>query len=382
MTLKEYNQYLDEIMPFKEVDVENKKRNIRSTMLYTFLRLQQMFKYEGLPASIPARYLEFYLMTTGHCAIISHEGELYALRGGFGGEPDAYYEPLDYVIANPYLKLSKVYKRGVDCVVMGNDSAYYGLFPLVSKYTTLMAENELSMNISVINARIMSIITANTDNEKSSAEEYLNKVKDGKLGAIMQDAFFDGIKTQPYANASQANALTNLIEYEQYLKASLFNELGLNANYNMKRESINSNESQLNDDMLTPLIDNMLATRKRCLEEVNEMFGTDISVEFDSAWRENEITTQIEMEGLQNESGTAPGGDDDIVGAADDMDNGDLPTAEEETDQDAEKEDMEEDRGEDTPEEDVTDPEEILNEIQEDIEEIKEGLDDDKKENE
>ena len=75
-----------------------------------------------------------------------------------------------------------------------------------------------------------------------------------------------------------AQSLTNLIEYHQYLKAGLFNELGLNSNYNMKRESINSNESQLNDDMLHPLIDDMLARRREALEEVNAMFGLNVSV--------------------------------------------------------------------------------------------------------
>lgn len=362
MSLKEYNQFISSILEDRGVDVGDKNRNIRSGILYTFLRLQQMFHYDNLPDTIPHRYLEFYLMLNGHCAAVEHEGKLYTLRGGFGGEPDAYYEPTKYIIANPYLKLNKIYTRGVDCVVIGNDSMYYGLLALVSKYIGLMAENEISMNLSVINSRIMSIIVANTDNEMLSAEEYLQKIRAGKMGAVMRDPVFEGIKTQPYATAAQANALTNMIEYEQYLKASLFNELGLNANYNMKRESINSNESQLNDDMLTPLIDDMLSARKRGIDEINAMFGTNITVDFDSAWKENEITTMMELNGL--EEGEQLAGEEMEAG----KDALEMSEDEKEMPEDTNQDD------EETPDETPDEIKEDIEEIKEDIEEIKEDL--------
>jgi hypothetical protein len=63
----------------------------------------------------------------------------------------------------------------------------------------------------------------------------------------------------------------------------------------MKRESINSNEAQLNDDMLTPLIDDMLFVRQRQVGKINDMFGTNISVRLGSAWARNEIEWQHDM---------------------------------------------------------------------------------------
>ena len=57
----------------------------------------------------------------------------------------------------------------------------------------------------------------------------------------------------------------------------------------MKRESLNSNETQLNDDMLHPFIDNMLKCRREALAKINEKYGTNITVEFNSAWKTNEV---------------------------------------------------------------------------------------------
>lgn len=379
MSLKEYKYFIDRILPDGEILVKNKERNKKSMIIYTFLRLQQMFEYKNLPESIPKRYLEFYLMSSGHCAIVQHNGQLYACFGGFGGEPDAYYEPIDYIVANPYLKLFKTYKRGEDCVVMFNDSLHYGLFPLVSKYAALMAENELSMNIADINSRIMSIVTAQTDNEYQSALKYFEDIEYGKVGTILSEPFFDGIRVQPYATTGRSNDLISLIEYEQYLKASLFNELGLNANYNMKRESINSNESQLNDDMLTPLIDDLLESRRRGIKEVNEMFGTDISVDFSSAWKENEVTTMLEIqaEGEKNDGNGEPaelqeigetGGDEVVTDPkGEDLEGGTSEDPKEDTNKDLEGEESE-DPGE---KEEIK---EELEEIKEDLEEIKEEL--------
>jgi hypothetical protein len=56
----------------------------------------------------------------------------------------------------------------------------------------------------------------------------------------------------------------------------------------MKRESINSGESQLNNDALLPLVDNMLKCRQEGFDRVNEKYGTNIKVELNSSWQYNE----------------------------------------------------------------------------------------------
>lgn len=296
MSMREFNRYIDEILPgLRNVNVFDKQKNISLIVVQTMIRLQSLFKYDNLPSTLPAKYLEMYMQMNGNCCIADVDGSLYALVGNFSDVPDAYYLPIKYTVANPYLKLTKTYTRGEDCVIMMNDPFMLGLLPIVKKYAAQLAENELSMSISVINARIMSLITATTDQDLQAANKFIEDIVNGKLSAIGSDAFFEGIKAQPYANSAQSNAITDLIEMEQYLKAGMFNDLGLNANYNMKRESLNSNESQLNDDMLSPFIDIMLKSRLEGVKQINDMFGTDIKVDFASAWKENKVEHDIEL---------------------------------------------------------------------------------------
>ena len=107
-------------------------------------------------------------------------------------------------------------------------------------------------------------------------------IEDGKQGVIMSKAFMDGITAQPYGGAARGS--TELIEIEQYWNGQWLNMVGLNANYNMKREAVMSGEAELNDDALLPLVDEMLYWREQGLKDVEEMFGLVASVSLSSAW--------------------------------------------------------------------------------------------------
>ena len=68
----------------------------------------------------------------------------------------------------------------------------------------------------------------------------------------------------------------------------------------MKRESLNSTESQLNDDALMPFIDDMIANREEGLDQFNKMFGTNIKVKKSSAWMDNQIENDLTHEGADD----------------------------------------------------------------------------------
>ena len=278
----------------------DKDKICASYMGYYLNRLLSMFKYEGLPDSIPQKWLETYLLVNGNCAIVKHQGELYAVHGNLSDYCDGYYIPTKYIVANPWLKLDKTFTRDEDCIVIFNDSLNVGVMPLLKRYCYLMTENLISMKVETINSRMSAVISTPDDKTKASAELYIKRIEEGKLSVLAENRLLDGVKVQP-VRAGSASNITNLIEMQQYLKASLYNELGLNANYNMKREAINSNESQLNDDMLTPLIDDMLRERQEAIEKVNAMFGTSITVEFNSAWEDNEDEHEAAIEELEAE---------------------------------------------------------------------------------
>jgi hypothetical protein len=95
------------------------------------------------------------------------------------------------------------------------------------------------------------------------------------------------------------------------LTGTFYNEIGLNANFNMKRESIGEGESSLNEDSLLPLADEMLRCRKEDMDKINKMFNTNITVEFDSAWLNNRKEIELSLKQLEVEASQLAEGNDD-----------------------------------------------------------------------
>lgn len=273
----------------------NKALLLSSYIKYFLARLQSMFVYEGLPDSIPQKWLENYLLTKGTVTWLRNgpDGDLVVTFGGLGGKPDEYYIPTEVVIANPFLKegVNGTYIRDKEVVVMYNDTYAQGLIPMLRKWCSMLVEAEIGLNMNAIMSRGSLIMTAVDDKTRESAELWLKRLREGQLGIIGESPFLVGNQDSSLSVnniGNTATTLTDLIEYTQYIKSCLYNELGLQSNYNMKREAINSNESQLNEDQLHPLIDDMLRERQIGLEKVNAMFGTNITVRFNSAWEINE----------------------------------------------------------------------------------------------
>lgn len=280
--------------------LRDKNRLIDQYIRYMLVRTQQMFEYKGLPDSIPQRELELRLQTLRFIVFKRVDGELYVFYGGLGGVPNEYYQPTDVYIANPYLRYNDTLEIDKDCVLLWNDSLHIGLMPMFEKYASLLAETDISLRYACVNARMLSLIQADNDTAKESAETLLEDIDNGKkLGVIASNGLFEGIKTHDYANSS-STPIKDLVEMQQYVRASWFNDLGINSNYNMKREAINEEEASMNEDALLPLIDDMLLQRKMAVEKVNEMYGTNISVELSSSWkkiRKEIIKSQETMDG-------------------------------------------------------------------------------------
>lgn len=290
---------------------QDKQRNVQTYVKYMVNRSLAMFQYHDLPDTIPQEELEKMLQCGGLAVWYKHNNVLYVFNANLGGEGDVYNRPTKAIISNPYLKLNKECIIDEDCVLMLNDSLAVGLIPMYQKYCTIINETDISLILGTVNKRIQILLSANDDNTVASAKQFIKNIEDGKLGVIAESKLFDSLKTNS-VSTSQTNGLQEVWELQQFLKASMYNEIGLNANWNNKREKLNSSEVEMNTDNLYPLVDNMLDCRRKALEKVNEMFGTNITVEFNSSWDYrifngesiHNVETEINMNELDTTSET------------------------------------------------------------------------------
>lgn len=286
--------------------LHDKERLVSSYIAYMLSRTQRIFQYKGLPDTIPQRELERILQTSSFVIWCKDkEGKLYVMWGGLGGLPNPYYQPTYGIVANPSLKFYEQInfddlkgEKG-NGVLMWNDSSHIGLLPMFDRNASLLAECDISIRVVTVLYRIPAFFKSLNDTTKESIEKMLNDIEVGKLAVVGDDTDIltnDGVSLVEKFNERPFGALKELVETRQYMLGSWYNELGLNANFNMKREAINESEADMNEDALLPLIDDMLESRRSALDEVNKMFGTNITVDFTSSWKKirEEITDNVE----------------------------------------------------------------------------------------
>ena len=273
--------------------LKDKDQNVNNFIDTMFCKTNEMFTWKNLPETVPQAELEYLLQSNGTMFFTKVGKDFYALLGTLGGEINAYYEPTKYTVANVALNLSKMYDIEKDGVLIRNDLRCNGLIPILSKYASMLTDCEISLNTMSVLMRVMFLISASDDKTKKSAEEFISKILNGNYSIIADSQFFDGIKAQGMTQ-SFSQLIPQMIELTQYIKASALNEIGLNANYNMKKERITEQEYTLNIDALMPFAENMLNCRKKAVEKINRMYGLNIEVSLNSVWEVNQSELESE----------------------------------------------------------------------------------------
>ena len=276
--------------------LEDKDLLIENEVLDMLTRTSKMFEWKNLPDTIPKIELEKLIQINGTAIFTKVEDKYYVFRAGLGGVPNTYYRPTIAVVANPYLKFNATLTIDRDCVTIDNDIWRKGIMPMLNKYASLIAECLISIRWATINSRIPFLLDADNDNTKEEMEDLIDHViKGDKLTVIGHNVSQEGAKTLEYS-ANRSTTIRDLIETLQYLKAHWYNDLGIQSNYNMKREAISAGEAALGEDALIPLIDQMLDMRKLACEKINKMYGLNLEVELSSVWKQlrEEMLQQLE----------------------------------------------------------------------------------------
>ena len=261
----------------------------------TMNKTQEMFKYTGLPTTIPEEELEILLQQTGSAFIMPHEDHLYAFRCSGDGDVDVYGRPTKYTVDNQALGIRGSFANGIDGVHIKNVTDQTPLSYKAAAYSAIYAESMVTLVNMMITARTPWLLSAGDEDSRESAELFIQSLIDGDLSVIETDSLFSEDSVKVHSLASGGKSVTEIVELVQYLKSDFYSDIGININENMKREYVSSDELAMNEGATKPLVDNMLSCRQRALDEVNALYNLDIKVELKSAWDGHKELLQDEV---------------------------------------------------------------------------------------
>ena len=284
---------------------KDKITNVRLANQYTLAKTLSMFDYTGLPDTIPEKELERILQENGFAFIYQWDNDIIAFNGSLSGDVDYYNNPTEINITNNKTRKNKTVPLNEGVLIL-NDDYKLGILKLINKYNSLINENEISIVMANFNNRIQKILSASDDNTKASAKQYLDKVISGELAIIGESPFLEDLKVQG-SSVSNAQSYADMIELNQYFKASLLNELGIQANINNKKERLINAEVEQNKELLYPLVNNMYNNRIEAIKALNDKYGLNVTVEYGSVWKDRNVEKGLEngnaIEVLEDETG-------------------------------------------------------------------------------
>lgn len=316
-----------------EYDVYNIKTNSADSNIFFNAYLQElsnklttMFEFENLPESVDENFFKLMLVLTGQCALyktkewqttkgVENWGKNWiAVRGERAGEPNVYYIPRGYVIANPAIGSDTIADTATnpditifyltpfdECTLQGS-----GMSGLIMRTAHKLADIDVSIRTAVKNSRVVAIWECDNDTQKNRLDETLKKMRNGEDVFAVKTGYESTMKINPYlSGANLPETIRELVELRQYILANFYHALGINSNYNLKRAQISNKEVETNDDILIVNTYEILSQLTRGCEEFNAKTGMSIKVDYSDAWKklkEQQTPTEDTDTNTENES--------------------------------------------------------------------------------
>lgn len=281
-------------------------------------RAQRMFTFDNFPATIDGDFVARELIVHGRVGI-TRDGTAetfetpHAWRGYCGGEVTESYTGSRFIGASPVIG-SCDFVIGEKGIVIYNTTedrfapfAMYGvktkrgktviteppdampvtaLYQYITRTAELLTEIDTSTRTLLQTCRALIIITAKDEQTKTAAEIVLKKIYAGDISCIMLSNILDSINiTFAPTAANAANLLREYKEQAQYHLAQFYHAIGINSNYNLKRERLTTNEIDADEQALLVNITDMQKCREQGVTAYNTMFGGDVRVTLGEEWK-------------------------------------------------------------------------------------------------
>lgn len=254
-------------------------------MLYS--RIENIFSYDGLPEEIPEREFKLGLFAFGKLIFFKIGDKLCVQNFSYTDRLDWYYVPKFGRVVNPWLPQGHQnfeFEVNKEAVIWNSTPDIYNfrqhslVSDLIYKTACQLSENDLSYYCIQRNARLIAIFAADNDLEKAECNRVLDKMYNGDPDITMGQDMISKITAMSISENSMRGRLTELIEFQQYVLANFYHSFGINSNYNLKREQLNSNEIDVNKEVLRLNIEDMLKSRETGVEKINEIYNLNIRV--------------------------------------------------------------------------------------------------------
>lgn len=246
-----------------------------------------IYKYTGLPASLPGREILMNLIMTGHAVIFQNKSELVTTKTVLY-DFDMYYRPTRATYGNVrifsrQLRLGEdaevVYLNHIEGNVLTNQAVDSGLRSFILRYARQLADIESTANIYAVNMRLQSFPVASDDITREQVENFYKKIALGEKAVIMDNMILEMFRNVEVANRITNDTLNDILIARDKVLANFFQDIGIKYRQEQKKAQLTEDEVEADEQILVIDVEQMREVQQEGFDRVNDMFGTDIRVQ-------------------------------------------------------------------------------------------------------
>lgn len=233
-----------------------------------------------LPEDWKKNYFRFWLF---HCGSI---GVIYTNEFGWVCQPysilelDLYYNPRIIQVYNQFIKTPKIGAIGVNAGIIKCMDDFWGLDDIVTRYATDLAQCDRSIEVNLMNSNVTAFFKAKNKKDADAIKEAYAKATTGEPFVVINKEVMDDEAIETLLPNMRNNFLVNdLLQARRGILNAFLTEVGIrNANYD-KKERLNSQEVNENNDETSAIITVIYDNIKQSMEEVNAVSGLNLDVQ-------------------------------------------------------------------------------------------------------
>lgn len=231
------------------------------------------FEWSGLPEGIEEKYIERYLFNFGLAIFFRDpDASFMCLEAHPGGELNVYGEPLRFHAYG--FGYHKTYDRD-ECVIISNNKQRIPTRDFVLFYANKITEAERTMDVNIKAAKTPFIFTCD-DKDVLTFKQIFQRI-DGNTPAIFADRGLNLDSIQVLQTGVKFMG-KELLDYKNSVESEFLTFLGVNNVPIDKKERLITDEAQSNNELIHSFLDVQLESREKACEEINRMYGLNVSV--------------------------------------------------------------------------------------------------------
>ena len=271
----------------KQIDTDT-LRIMHKQQLMNFL--QSIFEYGNMPQSLDANYLELYFHSNGSVIIgkVKGNNDLLCMPANLCGDIDNYNNGTTVFGVSPVGEIRG--KINEDVVLGLNNTMRIPTYDILIT-GNLLADIDQSIHCCIVNSRLHPIPVATDNKSKVAIDSALKDCEVGKTTTILSDnvlgCYDNDISTIEVLNLTEVKN-SDKIQYLTHAKDDIYRNFytrfgqAIQGTGKMAQQTEMEINGSTSVSMILPY--NMLKCRQEMVDNINRIFGTNISVKFAKAW--------------------------------------------------------------------------------------------------